>query len=168
MPSPHLLSSPKIVSLAKLSQTVEQHALADKKTVLVGGCFDILHFGHLSFLTQAKEAGDLLVLLLESDEFIKTKKGKQPIHNQDQRAAILASLYQVDFVVLLPYLKTYREYLDVIKMIKPKLIGVTRGDINLNFKKRQAQEIGAEVIEIIDTVGNFSSSKILHEIISSN
>ena len=54
--------------------------------VLVGGCFDILHFGHLMFLKNAKEEGKVLVVLLESDEFIKKFKHREPVHKQNERA----------------------------------------------------------------------------------
>ena len=45
----------------------------NKKTVLVGGCFDVFHFGHLQFLNSAKEQGDYLIVILEPDEVIKSK-----------------------------------------------------------------------------------------------
>jgi len=47
-----------------------------KKVVLVGGCFDILHIGHLKFLEEAKKSGDILVVLLEDDKNVKRLKGK--------------------------------------------------------------------------------------------
>ena len=61
-----------------------------KKVVLVGGCFDVLHYGHIHFLSSAKNHGDQVVVALESDENVKTRKGStRPIHTQAQRKAML-------------------------------------------------------------------------------
>ena len=72
-----------------------------KKTVLVGGCFDILHYGHVRFLSQAKAKGEVLMVALESDEFIRRIKKKKPIHTQEQRAEILAHLDLVDMIIFI-------------------------------------------------------------------
>ena len=86
----------KIVSLSSLKDGMPDKL---KKRVLVGGCFDILHFGHATFLQKAREAGDVLIILLESDEFIVQIKKKKPVHIQQQRAEILSALGYVDYVV---------------------------------------------------------------------
>jgi len=73
-----------------------------KKKVLVGGCFDILHYGHIHFLKNARALGDYLVIALESDKNIKRIKGSfRPIHDQDKRREILESLNFVDEVIIL-------------------------------------------------------------------
>lgn len=132
------------------------------KKVLVGGCFDILHYGHIQFLTAAKKAGDYLVVMLESDENVRTLKGAhRPIHTQHERAALLKSLRMVDEVVELPPLAGYEEYMVWVKKIKPDRIAVTRGDPKIAFKQRQAKEIGATVVEVIDHMLHYSTSKIV-------
>ena len=69
------------------------------KKVLVGGVFDIIHYGHVHFLKNAKSLGDHLVVALESDKNVKRLKGeKRPIHNQNQRREMLESLEFVDEV----------------------------------------------------------------------
>ena len=71
--------------------------------VLVGGCFDVLHIGHVKFLRQAKSFGDYLIVLLESDANIKKLKGStRPIHNQKERKEVLEALKFVDKVIILP------------------------------------------------------------------
>ena len=87
----------------------------NKKTVLVGGCFDLIHFGHLKFLEKAKEQGDFLIVALESDEFIKKYKKKLPVHRQLERAEILSNLNMIDLIILLPLFETNNDYFDLVK-----------------------------------------------------
>lgn len=120
-----------------------------KKIVLVGGCFDLLHFGHIAFLKQAKSLGDYLIVALESDENVRRMKGDaRPIHTQLQRKVMLESLSVVDEVITLPPMHGYPDYLDMVKKIKPAVIAVTEGDREKIKKAQQAKEIGAELIEI--------------------
>jgi FAD synthetase len=131
-----------------------------KKTVLVGGCFDLIHFGHLKLLEKAKEQGDFLIVALESDEFIRKYKKKLPIHHQSERAEILANLRMVDMIVLLPLFKTNSDYFNLVKKISPSIIAVTEGDKQLENKKKQAEEIGAEIKEVVTNLKNFSTRNI--------
>lgn len=133
----------------------------DKQTVLVGGCFDIFHYGHLQFLLKAKAEGNYLIVALESDQFIIHNKKKQPIHTQQQRAEILASLEPVNLVIKLPFYQYDSQYLNLVKMIIPKIIAVVEGDIQLENKKKQAAEIGARVIKVINRIKNLSTSNII-------
>ena len=132
-----------------------------KKVVLVGGCFDLFHFGHLQFLKAAKKQGDYLVVAVDPDESIRDKKGREPIHTQKQRAQILRSLKFIDKVICLPYLKSYQDYLSLVKKIKPTVIAVTKGDPQLKNKQRQAKTIGAKVKIVTSLLKNFSSTQIL-------
>jgi D-beta-D-heptose 7-phosphate kinase/D-beta-D-heptose 1-phosphate adenosyltransferase len=91
----------KIVSLEKLISVVGDAQAAGQKVVFTNGCFDILHVGHVRYLTAARHAGDLLVIGLNSDRSVRSIKGtRRPIISQDQRAEVLAGLGCVDFVVL--------------------------------------------------------------------
>lgn len=129
-----------------------------KKTVLVGGCFDILHYGHVRFLSQAKAKGEVLIVALESDEFIRQIKKKKPIHTQEQRAEILAHLDLVDMIILLP-LFGEKDYLDMVQMIHPDIIALTKGDKHSTEKSNQAQKVGASIVQI-DFMKGYSSSYI--------
>lgn len=131
-----------------------------KITVLVGGCFDVLHYGHIQFLLNAKKTGDTLIVALESDQYIIETKKRQPVHSQMQRARILSSLRPVDIVVLLPRLRTNEEYFEMVKKIKPAIIATTKGDSMLEIKKQQAKVIGAKVEVVSDLIKPFSSSYI--------
>lgn len=134
------------------------------KTVLVGGCFDILHYGHLQFLKSARESGDFLIVALESDEFIREKKNKEPIHTQDERAEILAAMKYVDAVIILPLFKSEKEYADLVGSISPKVIAVTEGDPYLENKREQAKRFGSEVKIVTPLIKGLSTRKIVSDI----
>ncbi len=132
-----------------------------KKIVLVGGCFDILHPGHVIFLEKAKQAGDILIVLLESDEKVRKLKGiNRPVHIQKERAKILSALRSVDYVVMLPFMKKSLDYDQLIAQIKPDVIAATFGDINIHHK-RIAKKVGAKLKFVTKIIGNHSSSRIL-------
>lgn len=133
-----------------------------KLKVLVGGCFDVLHPGHIIFLEKAKKAGDKLIVLLESDEKIKKIKGvNRPVHNQQQRAQILKALKFVDEVVLLPDMETEKEYDEFVQKIRPDIIAATEGDPQSHYKKRSAKLVGARFKYVTKIVNGYSTSKIL-------
>ena len=132
----------------------------DKRIVLVGGCFDILHYGHLVFLQKAKAEGDFLLVALESDQFIEDVKKRQSIHDQLQRAEIINALQIVDGVIMLPYFTTSEQYMDLVTKLKPAVIAVSEGDTRLDNKKRQAVAVGATVKIVAPLLTEFSTTKI--------
>ena len=132
------------------------------KIVLVGGCFDVLHLGHITFLEKAKKLGDKLIVLLESDENIKKEKGKnRPINNQKNRAKMLMSLKAVDKVIKLPEMKTDGEYVALIKKISPSIIAITDGDKRILQKKEQAKIIGAKLVVVTKLIPQQSTSRVI-------
>ena len=71
-----------------------------KKVVFSNGVFDLIHSGHLDYLSKAKKLGDVLIVGLNSDDSVRRIKGnKRPILKQEERAFILSNLKPVDFVV---------------------------------------------------------------------
>ena len=133
----------------------------NKKVVLVGGCFDILHYGHVTFLKKAKEQGNYLIVALESDEFIRTRKKREPVHNQQQRAEILIALAVVDAVVRLPLMAGNDAYFNLVKDISPTVIAVTEGDSMISLKQKQAQQVGGELKVVSPSLTSFSTSSII-------
>jgi rfaE bifunctional protein nucleotidyltransferase chain/domain len=120
-----------------------------KKVVLVGGCFDILHYGHVEFLRQARELGSSLTILLETDSRIKLLKGySRPFHTQIVRKKMLEALRYVDTVILLPEDMTHEKYAQVVSDIHPSIIAITTGDPILERKYELAKSVGATLITI--------------------
>lgn len=135
-----------------------------KKIVLVGGCFDLLHFGHISFLKNAKALGDHLVVALESDENVTHMKGaSRPIHTQEQRKQMLEALSCVDEIISLPPMKTDEEYAALVSKIHPNVIAITEGDSMENKKREHAKTIQAEIVVIpkIHTPSTSQLAKLL-------
>lgn len=120
-----------------------------EKRVLVGGCFDLIHYGHISFLKQAKALGTVLMVLLESDETIKRIKNQgRPFHTQKQRREMLESLKFVDRVIPLQPMHSDEEYRNVITDLAPDVICFTEGDPIADKKRKQAESLGAQSVEI--------------------
>lgn len=91
----------KIKKPAVLSKILSRLRSKGERIVFTNGCFDIIHRGHIKYLSKAKKMGDALVVGLNSDLSVRLIKGRgRPINNEDDRAAVLASLYFVDYVTL--------------------------------------------------------------------
>jgi rfaE bifunctional protein nucleotidyltransferase chain/domain len=74
---------------------------AGKKVVFTNGCFDILHRGHVEYLTKSRRLGDVLVVGLNDDASVRRLKGPtRPVVTQEDRAFVLAGLAAVDYVVI--------------------------------------------------------------------
>ena len=148
----------RIVNLQELKKFLPRESKG--RIVLTGGCFDILHIGHVRFLSEAKRMGDYLVVLLESDKKVKKLKGKnRPVLTQKERAEMLSALESVDLIVLLPMIENDSDYLNLVIKIKPDIIAVTENDPHIEKKKGQAKEVGGE-LKVISFIKTFSTSKL--------
>ncbi|MHA1213850.1 MAG: adenylyltransferase/cytidyltransferase family protein [Candidatus Hodarchaeales archaeon] len=90
------------------------------KIVLSGGVFDILHLGHIETLKEAKTYGDVLIVVVATDETVVKNKGRSPINNQENRAKLLSHLDVVDVVEIGK--KDPSEFLDIVEKYKPDVI----------------------------------------------
>jgi D-glycero-beta-D-manno-heptose 1-phosphate adenylyltransferase len=97
------LSTNKILSRQELRQQVADWRKRGDSVTLANGCFDLLHVGHVRYLRAAKELGGQLIVAINSDESVRALKGKgRPLMPAAERAEILASLADVDAVVIFP------------------------------------------------------------------
>jgi D-beta-D-heptose 7-phosphate kinase/D-beta-D-heptose 1-phosphate adenosyltransferase len=109
----------KIITAENLAARLDEARESGKKVVFTNGCFDILHAGHVRYLSAAGAKGDLLVVGMNSDASVRVIKGdKRPIVHQDHRAEVLASLGCVDYVVLFDA----PQPLELIQTLKPDVL----------------------------------------------
>jgi len=93
--------SQKILSASQLEAWLARARLLQKRIVFTNGCFDLLHRGHLHYLAEARDHGDLLLVGLNSDASVARLKGPdRPLNTAEDRAFALASLSVVDGVMV--------------------------------------------------------------------
>ena len=132
-----------------------------KKIVFTNGCFDILHRGHVTYLNQARDLGDLLIVGINSDESVKRLKGpERPVNMLEDRAYVLSALKSVDYVI--PFEEDTP--LNLINLIMPDIL-VKGGDYTID-RIIGAQEVLAHGgrVEIIPFVPGKSTSTIIDTI----
>lgn len=109
----------KLINLETLIQISQDLKLQNKRTVFTNGCFDILHAGHVDYLQKARAYGDLLIVAVNSDQSVTRLKGpNRPVQSVSDRAAILASLACIDYLVI------FEEDtpIDLILALKPDIL----------------------------------------------
>ena len=105
----------KVTTLNKLIPIIEKLKKQNKKIITTNGVFDILHYGHVKYLEDAKKLGDMLIVGINTDASVKQNKGdKRPINDEKSRLNVLAALESVDYVFLFDE-KDPRKWLDRIK-----------------------------------------------------
>ena len=113
------MSGTKIISLSSLQRKIRRLKQNGKCIVFTNGCFDILHYGHVKYLQDARSKGDYLVVAVNSDASIKKIKAKnRPVIGQTDRLKTVAALSSVDFVVLFNAVNPLR----LIKALKPDIL----------------------------------------------
>ena len=113
------IEQPKLLSVDEVRAERDKLVAAGKRLVFTNGCFDILHRGHVTYLSFARNQGDALVVGLNTDASVRANKGaNRPIHSELDRAFVLGSLRAVDFVVLFGE----KEPKDIIARILPQVL----------------------------------------------
>ena len=121
--STHRGGTGKIHKIETLVAELDFHRHQGEKIVFTNGCFDVLHRGHVEYLNFCKKQGEIVVLGLNSDSSVKQIKGpERPINNQHDRAAVLAGLECVDYIVVFDE----PDPLKTIKAVKPDVL--VKGD----------------------------------------
>jgi D-beta-D-heptose 7-phosphate kinase/D-beta-D-heptose 1-phosphate adenosyltransferase len=156
-----MTTSGKIVTVAVLLRKLKALRRSGQKIAFTNGCFDILHYGHTSYLERAKKSGRILVVAVNSDSSVRKLKGAhRPIIVQRERAAVLAALECVDFVVIFSEETPFK----LIKAIEP--------DVLIKGADYQAKDVvGSDIVrarggrvELIEFIPGLSSSNIMHRI----
>lgn len=151
----------KILPLDALCTEVECLKRQEKKIVATSGCFDILHAGHVTYLEQAKNYGDILVLMLNSDASVKKLKGNErPVVSEKDRATVIAGLEAVDYVCIFEDETPCNCY----KAFMPDVV-VKGGD----YKGKHIPEIDilsvyGGIVQYVDFVSGCSTTSIIEKI----
>lgn len=127
----------KILQGDALDKQLSHWRKAGKKLVFTNGCFDLLHYGHIHYLSAAADLGDCLIIGLNSDASVQRLKGKnRPIKDEKNRAHLLAALAFVDAVVIFEQDTPY----ELIQQIQPDVL-VKGGDW------KPADIIGSDIVQ---------------------
>lgn len=155
----------KIVLPEQLKRTIAVWRMKDLKIVFTNGCFDILHHGHIDYLSKASDLGDVLVIGLNSDASVKklNKGVNRPLQNENDRALILSAFQFADAITIFHEDTPY----ELIKFIQPDVL-VKGGDWKEN------EIVGADIVKakdgtvvVIPFVDGYSTSNIEKKIKSS-
>lgn len=151
------------LSLAQVREWRDQLDAAGHRLVLTNGCFDLIHPGHVRYLTQARALGDVLVVGLNSDASVSELKGPtRPVTRQKDRAEVLAALRCVDGVVIFDELRAT----NLIREVRPHIYA-KGGDYtvdSLNPEEREALEEAGTKIEILPLVAGRSTTDTLRRL----
>ena len=144
-----------------IAETCKEIRRQSKKIVFTNGCFDILHVGHVRYLTTAKSFGDILIVGLNTDESVKKLKGEnRPINNEKDRAEVLLGLKAVDYVVLFGE----RTAENLVSEIRPDVY-VKGGDYTIDTlpEGKIVQSYGGQ-IELVKFVDGHSTTNIIQKL----
>ena len=155
----------KLLQRNEVAAAVARWRLTEKSIVFTNGCFDLMHLGHIDYLSKAADLGDILIVGLNSDASTSALKGPhRPINNEESRKHIMASLFFVDAVVLFD--EPTPEAL--IREVQPDVL-VKGGD----YKAENV--VGYDVVtarggrvEIIDFVPGYSTSLLEKKVLDAS
>lgn len=136
----------KILSLDKLLGVRKGLRASGKTVVFTNGVFDLVHVGHVRYLAAARALGDVLVVALNSDRTVRELKGEgRPVTNEGERAEILASFRQVDYVTIFDNLSPR----SLIAGLLPDVL-VKGGDYGLDdiHGREEVEAAGGKVIAL--------------------
>ena len=147
----------KIKNQEEIIEITENLRKEGKKVVTYNGSFDILHFGHIKSLEEAKQKGDALIVLLNSDNSVRNYKGpNHPVNSQDHRAEVLSAVGHVDYVVNFDEINPK----EILKKIKPD-IHCNGSDWGKNCVERSVVEENGGRIHILKWQQGFSTSGLI-------
>jgi len=153
----------KLVSQDQALKELKAWREKNKKIVFTNGCFDIIHPGHINYLSQARDLGDILVLGLNTDQSVRrlNKGSNRPINDERTRAYVLAGLASVDLIVFFDEETPY----NLIKLLQPNVLVKGKDyEVEKIIGYDILKENGGEVITIPFLEG-YSTSSLIKKII---
>ena len=160
----------KIISANDIVRELNLYRFHSQKIVFTNGCFDILHRGHVEYLTKARDLGNVLVLGLNTDASVKrqNKSPERPINNQETRAMILAALECVDHILFFDE----NTPLELIKIVQPDvLVKGADYDAKETDPKSKKYIVGSDIVKArggdvatIDLTEGFSPTGLISKL----
>jgi rfaE bifunctional protein nucleotidyltransferase chain/domain len=146
-------------SLIRIRQQLKR---SGKRVVFTNGCFDILHRGHVDYLSKARALGDILIVGVNTDASVKRLKGDhRPIVQEDDRAAVLAALGVVDYVCLFDEDTPH----ELIRALVPDIL-VKGADWSVgDIVGKDIVEAAGGTVHTIEFLPNRSTTSIIQRII---
>jgi D-beta-D-heptose 7-phosphate kinase/D-beta-D-heptose 1-phosphate adenosyltransferase len=152
---------PTIFTSAEVRAERDRLVAEGKRLVFTNGCFDIVHRGHVAYLAFARNQGDALVVGLNTDRSVRANKGDgRPIHSEQDRAFVLASLRAVNYVVLFDE----EEPRDLISTILPQVLVKGRDWAHYVSGRDIVEAAGGRVI-LADMVEGHSTTSTIQQIL---
>ncbi|MFX0174164.1 MAG: adenylyltransferase/cytidyltransferase family protein [Candidatus Hodarchaeota archaeon] len=128
------------------------------KIVMTGGVFDIIHLGHLKALKEAKNRGDILVVIIAADETVKSNKGRPPINSQENRKELLSHFDIVDIAE--KGSPDPKKFLDIVGIYQPDIIALGYDQSLTEVKlSKLLQDNELNNIEVIRLQANIPNEK---------
>jgi D-glycero-beta-D-manno-heptose 1-phosphate adenylyltransferase len=155
------IPEPKILTIAEMRAERDRLMSEGKELVFTNGCFDILHRGHVTYLTFARNQGDALVVAVNTDASVRMNKGdERPINKEEDRAYVLGSLRCVDYIVYF----SEKEPKDMIAQILPQVL-VKGKDWAHYVSGREVVEANGGRVVLADMVENRSTTGTIQRIL---
>jgi rfaE bifunctional protein nucleotidyltransferase chain/domain len=151
----------KIVHQDELRFILSRWELKGEKTVFTNGCFDILHQGHVDYLSKAADLGTKLIVGVNSDDSVKRlgKDKNRPIQDENSRSIIIAALHFVDLVIIF----NEDTPIELINIVNPKVL-VKGSDYEIKDIVGHEFVLGnGGVVKTIDFLEGFSTTKIVEK-----
>lgn len=151
----------KIIDIQDIDPYLTYWKLKNQKVVFTNGCFDIIHRGHVEYLAQAANYGNVLVIGLNSDNSVRRLKGKnRPVQDELARATILASFQFVNAVILFDEDTPY----ELIKKVQPDVL-IKGSDYHVEdiVGYDIVKEKGGKVVTI-DFIEGYSTTSIIEKL----
>ncbi len=151
----------KVVSLEELKRERDRARLKGLRFVFTNGCFDLIHRGHVELLKAAKELGDVLAVAINSDASVRRLKGaRRPIVSQDDRAAIVAAISFVDYVVIF---EEDTPELVIANLVPDVLVKGADYELDQIVGRTEVESAGGKVVRI-PLLEGYSTEELLKEI----
>lgn len=158
----------KIKNFKEIGKICQKLKKENKKIVFAHGVFDILHKGHVYFLSEAKKLGDVLIVGVDHDENVKILKGSnRPINDHKSRLYVLSHLETVDFLFLIPSFKKIKSidsfFTQLYKEINPNIVAssLKAGKFGL-YKKKKAEKLGIKFVDLSKKIYSKNTSKVIN------